>query len=265
MPAEVRGDDVSKLVAYIEEALAAAPIDDRLIGLTPADAAARDAEQADIEKRLLRIAAEARAVLPPMRGTPENDAAVALASWKRFVSPFAAAAIRLRLYAARSGIMSTRPARPTRDKAHATASGVRSADDLRQALELFASLTEPPAKRGRPYDAGPGSALVRAVCLYVSEQQGLKLSFIWREEDKAKGAAQNGRRGGAHARRGNTLPTTSRTVELIVQCAKAFGLNVDNSRLRTHLTNYKQQLRAIGRDAPVGTDLFGPPTEDKPK
>lgn len=264
LPANVRGDDVPQLVAYIEEALFAAPIDDRLIGLSPADAAARQAEQASIEQALLRIAKEARSILPPVRGTPEDDAAVALAPWKRFVSPFLSAAMRLR-HAARSGNVPPRPVRLGRNIPRSPTSGIGNADDLRQALELLASLTKPPAKRGAPYDVGPGSALVRAVCLYVSQQQGLALSFVWREEDKAKGTGEKGRRGGARARRGDTLPTTNRTVELIAQSAKAFGLEVDNSSLRTHLSNYKQQLQATGRDTPNEADLFGSLLEDKPK
>ena len=71
----------------------------------------------------------------------------------------------------------------------------------------------------------PVAQLVRAVCIYIYEQD-LPLDLDWDGE------------------KGVPLEAGSRTAELIEMTARAFGFDVPNSRLRGHLRDYAKVLRS---------------------
>jgi hypothetical protein len=245
LPIGLRGNDVSLLVDYVEEALNPAPTEYRLLGFDAVSYAAQEDARKEIAKRLDKVVGMARdlaQIMLPERDTAEYEAIAEAQPWVRSLDPFVAA-VGPRLY---------------RDRVQHPPAKL---GDVRRAIRLIASLPSAPSgERGRPYDAGPGSGLVRAVCLYRHKQQ-LAVSLSWPIE-RTDGPAAVDRlepraRGGGRRRIGDDLLVLSDTSELIVAVANAFRLPTDKTSLRSHLHNYRDELAALERGEPTETDLYG--------
>ena len=114
---------------------------------------------------------------------------------------------------------------------------------LRILKELPAKFPSTPTgvgKTGRPTVREPARQLVRAVC-YFMETEGLTPQYTW--PSTIEGPSQ-GKRGGEQKPTADEalLPPTP-TSAIIVAAAKAFHLDVHNSRLKTHLLNLKKDIK----------------------
>ena len=95
-------------------------------------------------------------------------------------------------------------------------------------------------KTGRPTVREPARQLVRAVC-YFMETEGLTPQYTWPSTIERP---SKGKRGGQQKPSADEalLPPTP-TSAIIVAAAKAFHLDVRNSRLKTHLLNLKKDIK----------------------
>jgi len=246
LPENVRGRNVPKLVAWIREALD--PVDDELvfIGLTPAEAEAARAQRADAIEKLLALKEAVAAVRPLLHPAPS-----ALDLTPRPDEPAAGEQpARGRRLSFNPFVGAVRFLSGRREPRHVAIA--RAAAVLRDELEHLRVPEQSKDVGGRPPKHGPGYGLVRAVCAYRAAE-GMPVSLTWKSpRTVGRGRRQPDeparQRGGATTKLLDAgLPTDSHTTELIVQAAKAFGVDASHSDLRGFLHKYRDDLKRLGR------------------